>query len=148
MRTIETQVEILAKRDKVWRILIDFSRYKEWNSFILDIDGKIKDGEILTIRIRLLGIIKVSFKTKVIHAIENEELRWKGTLLCHGLLEGEHIFELKKIDNDKTLFIQREIYTGTLAPLFCPLMCNGNRKGFQKMNLLLKQIAETNKPDW
>ncbi len=143
VRTIETQVVILAKRDKVWNILIDFSRYKEWNPFILDIDGTLKNGETLIIKSKFLGLLNVSFKAKLIQSIENEALRWKGKLLCSGLLDGEHIFELKRIDDEITMFVQREIYSGMLTPIFCWLMCDGNRKGFQEMNLQMKRIAET-----
>jgi hypothetical protein len=38
MRLIK-QVEIAASTSRIWQVLLDFPRYREWNPFITEIRG-------------------------------------------------------------------------------------------------------------
>jgi hypothetical protein len=38
-RELKTTIEIDASVDAIWSVLIDFSRYSEWNPFIRSISG-------------------------------------------------------------------------------------------------------------
>ncbi len=42
MREILTNIQIDASESKVWKILTDFPKYKDWNPFIISASGEIK----------------------------------------------------------------------------------------------------------
>jgi hypothetical protein len=79
----------------------------------------------------------------VVLTVEPErELRWLGHLLVPGLFDGEHIFTIEPSGPDKIRFVQREIFTGLLVPLFARGLDTDTRRGFDEMNRALKERAE------
>jgi uncharacterized protein YndB with AHSA1/START domain len=54
-REIKTTIEIDASASTVWAVLMDFSRYSEWNPFIRSIRGKAQQGDQLEILIQPPG---------------------------------------------------------------------------------------------
>nr|WP_243686744.1 hypothetical protein [Methanobacterium formicicum] len=57
------------------------------------------------------------------------------------LFDGEHSWTTEEINEDKTLFIQKEVFTGLLVPLGSGLLKN-TATGFEMMNPALKEEAE------
>jgi hypothetical protein len=45
MAEIEKVIEIDAPPADVWRVLLDFDAYGEWNPFIRSISGRVEPGE-------------------------------------------------------------------------------------------------------
>ncbi len=70
-----------------------------------------------------------------------KELRWFGRLWIPKLFDGEHSFILLTISLNKTLFIQKERFTGILIPFFSSLL-KDTESGFKLMNKALKDMAE------
>jgi hypothetical protein len=63
-------------------------------------------------------------------------------LLIPGLFDGEHIFSIEPIGPDRVRFVQREIFTGLLVPLFARGLDTDTQHGFDEMNQALKAQAE------
>jgi hypothetical protein len=143
MREIRTEVEIAAPRERVWAVLADFARHAEWNPFIRSIKGELKVGGQLEIRIHPPGGKAMTFEPELIRAVPSEELRWIGRVLLQGIFDGEHIFELKPIDNgERTRFVQREEFRGVLVPFLWRTLNTDTRRGFEEMNQALKERVE------
>ena len=51
MKELHTEIEIDASPEDVWRVLTDFDKYPEWNSFIKSASGEITVGEKLQVYI-------------------------------------------------------------------------------------------------
>jgi hypothetical protein len=66
----------------------------------------------------------------------------RGHLLFPGLFDGEHIFIIEPLAAGGVRFIQREIFTGLLVPLFAHQLDTETRRGFEDMNHALKLRAE------
>ncbi len=142
MKEISTTILIKAPADVVWRILLDFSNYPEWNPFITEITGDANVGGRLRISARLSERRGMTFKPTVKTRTLNTELKWLGSLLVPGLFDGEHRFRLEARSHDRTDFIQEERFTGILVPLLWKWIASDTEKGFHKMNEALKQRAE------
>ena len=82
------------------------------------------------------------FKPVVIKVIPEVEFRWLGRFLLPGLFDGEHIFELIPIAEQKTRLVHREKFSGLLVPFFWKSLDSGTRAGFKEMNNTLKNLAE------
>lgn len=143
MKSLYTEIEINAPADTVWKILTDFQFYPDWNPFIRSFDGIPEAGRQFSVTIQPSGKKPMTFKPVCLALIPEEEFRWLGHLFIAGLFDGEHIFELNKLDETKTLFIQRENFRGLLVPLLWKQLNTSTRAGFEQMNQELKTRAES-----
>ena len=139
---IYTEIEIHARTEKVWAILTDFKNYPNWNPFIKSINGEVKVGNTITIRIQPPQSKGMTFKPKVLSYDYNKELSWLGHLLFPGLFDGVHKFEIIDNKNGTITFRQSEKFNGILVSLFKKELNIDTRKGFEEMNTKLKELAE------
>ena len=140
-KTIETSMVIESSKEKIWGVLTDFKSYPEWNPFVKEISGDQYAGGKLRIQVQPPTQSKMNFTPDVLVFEKQKEFRWKGKLLIKGLFDGEHYFILNPINEQTTLFVHGENFSGLLIPLFTKVF--GNTKiGFELMNEALKQRCE------
>ncbi|HKK20956.1 MAG TPA: SRPBCC domain-containing protein [candidate division Zixibacteria bacterium] len=142
MKEIRTEIVVNASLKDVWRTLIDFHAFPEWNPFITEISGEIRVGAKLRIQARLSDKRAMVFKPKILRCSPDEELRWLGRLMLPGLFDGEHQFRLESIAPDKTRFLHSERFSGVLVPILWGMIGPDTESGFHKMNEALKQRVE------
>ena len=142
MLQLHTVIDINASVEQVWRVLTDFSAYREWNPFIVSISGEIRPGARLKVRVQPPGGRGMTFRPTVLVADRNRELRWLGRLLFPGIFEGEHAFQITRLEKDRVHLVQRETFRGLLVPLLRRLLNGHTRAGFEAMNRALKERAE------
>jgi hypothetical protein len=141
-KEIKTEILINATPEKVWTILTNFDNYPNWNPFIKSIKGEVKVGRKITARIEPPEAKGMTFKPRVLVLETNKELRWLGHLLFAGLFDGEHKFEIIDNGNGTTTFKQSEKLKGILVPFFKKQIDNNTKRGFEAMNVKLKELAE------
>ncbi len=144
MLEIKTEIVIEANLENVWKTLTNFNDYKNWNSFITDISGSLTEGSVLSVHINPPGEKPDKFMPRLLKVAEPVELRWVGVFMFPLLFRGEHYFQLKKISQDKTLFIHGEIFTGLLIPFAAKKLTGNVKKGFEKMNIDLAKKCTSN----
>ncbi len=135
--TIETSIKINTKPEIVWNNLLDFNSYPKWNPFITTITGDPKEGAVLEVRIGTM-----TFKPTVLQNRKFSELRWLGHLWFKGLFDGEHIFKISELEENKVLFEQNEQFKGILLPMFKSKLKKDTTAGFEAMNKALKTRCE------
>ncbi len=145
MKHLETEILIKAWPEQVWEVLTDFRRYPEWNPFIREAEGDIRPGGRLRVRIHPPGARPMTFRPVVQVARPGEELRWHGRLLLPGLFDGEHVFRVEPTDDGRVRFTQSERFRGVLVPLFPRSLYANTLRGFEAMNLALKDRVEGNR---
>jgi hypothetical protein len=134
MLEIKTEKVIDASLEDIWKVLTNFSDYKNWNSFITNISGTLVENEKLIVHISPPNGKKEKFSPNLLKVKKLQEVRWAGVFISPWLFRGEHYFKLTKISEKQTLLTQGEIFTGLLVPLAAKKL-NGNvKKGFENMN--------------
>jgi hypothetical protein len=141
-RELKTTIEIDASVDAIWSVLIDFSRYSEWNPFIRSIHGKAEKGEQLEIFIQSPGGNGMTFRPVILALQPDCELRWLGRFILPGIFDGEHQFQIEPIGERRTRLIHREVFSGLLVPLLWRSLNIQTRQGFEAMNQALKTRVE------
>ncbi len=142
MKELRTEIEINASPERVWQLLTDFASFPEWNPFIRQAIGEPRKGAQLQVYLQPSGAKGMTFRPKVLKAEPNRELRWLGHFLIPGLFDGEHIFTIEPLEAGSVRFVQREVFTGLLVPLFARSLDKDTRRGFEEMNQALKLRAE------
>ncbi len=143
MKELRTEIKIQASAERVWQILTDFPSFPEWNPFIRRASGEPRKGARLVVFMQPSGARGMTFQPEVLKAEPNRELRWLGHLLVPGLFDGEHIFTIEPLGINRVRFVQREIFTGLLVPLFARWLHTDTLRGFEEMNRALKIQAES-----
>ena len=141
-KDISTAIEINAPADKVWRELINFAAYPDWNPFIQAIDGQLALGSRLSVLICPPNNKNMRFRPVIRELEEHKKLVWLGSVLFPGVFDGEHHFELTALNENKTHFVQKEKLSGVLLPLFWSKLDKDTRQGFINMNQALKALCE------
>ena len=134
---IKTSIIINATPPEIWKVLINFSAYENWNPFIRSVDGDFKVGN--KIKINAGGM---NFKPEVLVFDENKEIRWIGRLFMKGIFDGEHSFRIIGNNDNTSTFKHEEIFKGLLVGLFRKKLNSETRQGFLSMNAQLKKLVE------
>lgn len=137
-----TNIEIDAPAESVWKVLIDFSRYNQWNPFIRSISGEAKQGGMLEVFIQPPGGNGMTFHPVILALHPERELRWMGRLLLPGIFDGEHQFKIEPIGDNQTRFVHCEVFSGFLVPFLWSSLDKQTRQGFEEMNRALKIQVE------
>jgi hypothetical protein len=136
-KQIKTSIHIQASPEAVWKILTDFKKYREWNPFVKELSGEVKEGNQIVVK--LPGM---NFKPIVQSYDENREFSWLGHLWFKGLFDGHHQFKLIRQDDNSTLFEHKEDFRGILVKPLLKMVAKDTVNGFQEMNEKLKYLAE------
>lgn len=139
-RRILTAIDIDASADAIWRVLVDFNAYPEWNPFIRRIVGEAKVGARLEVTAQPEGRKAMTFKPTVRVAEPGRELRWLGRVLIPGIFDGEHAFIIEPRTGGCRLR-HEETFAGLLVPMF-GAMLDDTARSFAHLNEALKRRAE------
>ncbi|MCB0429874.1 MAG: SRPBCC domain-containing protein [Flavobacteriales bacterium] len=140
MKHLQTQINIQAPADKVWKVLTDFASYPSWNPLIISISGEKRTGAQLEVNISPPEAKPMKFNPRILVFNEGHELRWKGQLAIPGLFDGEHYFLLEG-NGDGTAVTHGEKFSGLLVGLFGGML-KKTEQGFNDMNAALKKVCE------
>ena len=140
---VREEVVIDAPPERVWAVIIDFPSYAEWNSQLAWLGGTAAPDATLKLRLSADGAEPYEFQPVVSHFEPNVRFAWLARTGAPRVFDGEHFFELESLPGGKTRLVNREHYSGLLAPIIQrqPMM-QGAPKGFVKMNDELKRRAE------
>jgi hypothetical protein len=140
MRRIATAVDIDAPAAAIWRVLVDFPAYPDWNPFIRRIKGEARVGHRLEVTVEPQGRKPMTFKPTVRVADADRELRWLGRVLMPGIFDGEHAFIIEQGTSGCRLR-HEETFRGLLVPAF-GAMLEVTARGFADVNAALKRRVE------
>lgn len=139
---LHSEIDIRATPEVVWRALTDFASFPTWNPFIVKLEGEAKPGAKLEVRLEPPGGRGMTFRPTVQRAEPNREFAWLGHVLMPGVFDGEHVFSIQPVEGGNVHFVQRERFTGVLAPLIMSMIRKSTLQGFEEMNRALKERAE------
>ena len=140
MKSFKVETLIQATPDTVWRILTDASGWKEWNTTIDRIEGRIELG----------GKVKVypkispgrAFPVLVSEFTAPRKMIWTGGMPM-GLFKGERTYTLTPQGN-AVKFVMEENFTGLLSPVIGRSIPN-MQPVFEEFASALKKRAESDR---
>jgi hypothetical protein len=144
MRELSTQIEFDGTPEEVWKVFTDLPAHARWKPFITKIDGELRPGAELDVRLEPEGERGITMHPTVLAVEPGREVRWLGHLLVPGVFDGEHRFLIEESAPGRVRFTQSERFGGILLPLFWKkLRDGGTAKGFRAMNqALARRVAE------
>lgn len=138
MKEIKTEIVIQATKEEVWKVLMDFSTYSEWNPFISSIKGTPEANTKLIAVLNLEGQKPMTIKPNVEVADKNKRFEWFGTMPL-GMFNGRHYFQIEELGNGMVKFTQGEYFTGWFVKPLLKMVGLKTQNGFINMNKALKE---------
>jgi hypothetical protein len=114
MRSFEAATRIQASPDEVWRRLVDVSGWRDWDSGVDRVEGRVALGERLTLYATMIR--SRPFTVTVTEIRPGEAMRWRAGLPL-GLAVIERNYSLDRQDDGSTVLTVREDHSGPLAGL-------------------------------
>jgi hypothetical protein len=114
MRSYEATTRIDAGPDEVWPHLVDVGGWRDWDSGVDRVDGRVALGEKLTLYATMIR--DRPFTVAVTEIRPREVMRWRGGLPL-GLAVIERTYHLDAQEDGSTVLTVREDHTGPLAAL-------------------------------
>ena len=114
MKVFAVRTSIRATPDRIWALLTDAAGYTRWNNTVERVDGRIAQGERVTVRPKVNP--GRAFPVTVTELEPSRRMVWTGGI-PFGLFKGERTFTLKPGSDGAVEFSMREEYTGLMAPL-------------------------------
>ena len=105
-------INIRAKAAGIWKLLTDAEGFPRWNSTVAGIQGQIREGERLQLRVP--GTDRI-FTPRVSGVVPDERMTWTGGFA--PLFKGVRTFALKQRDDGSTDFTMEERFSGVMLPL-------------------------------
>lgn len=138
MKEIRVETEIDAPPEAVWETLTDFAAYEEWNPLFTSADGDLREGGTVEVGIDATGRPHLSMTMSITTVTRPRRLQWVGTIGGRWLFRGLHTFDLQALEDDRTLFVNREEFSGALVPI----LTRGLRREYERMNRALADRVE------
>ena len=114
MRSFEAGTRIQAPSAEVWSRLVDVGGWRDWDSGVDRLEGRVALGEKITIYATMIR--NRPFTVTVTELRPGEAMRWRGGL-PFGLAVIERTYALEPQDDGSTVLTVREDHTGPLAGL-------------------------------
>ena len=114
MRSFEAAARIDAGPAQVWELLVDVGSWRDWDSGVDRVEGRVALGEQLTLYATMIR--SRPFRVTVTEIRPREVMRWRGGL-PFGLAVIERTYSLDAQEDGGTLLTVREDHTGPLAGL-------------------------------
>ncbi len=86
MKELRTEIEFDGTPEETWAVLADLQAYGEWNPFIEKIDGELRVGGKLAVRLQPVDERGITMHPAVLAVEPGRELRWIGHLMIPGVL--------------------------------------------------------------
>jgi len=110
--TCAVEVGIRATPQTVWYVLTDTKGFPRWNSTVTGIEGRIRDGERLSLRVP--GTSR-TFTPKVSDVVPARRMTWSDGFA--PVFKGVRTFVLEAGDGGSTHFEMKERFTGLVFAL-------------------------------
>ncbi|SDN59756.1 SRPBCC domain-containing protein [Geodermatophilus sp. DSM 45219] len=114
MRSFEAAARIDAGPAQVWELLVDVGSWRDWDSGVDRVEGRVALGEQLTLYATMIRTRP--FRVTVTEIRPREVMRWRGGL-PFGLAVIERTYSLDAQEDGGTMLTVREDHTGPLAGL-------------------------------
>ena len=142
MRSYEAVSRIEAGPADVWGLLTDVRGWRDWDSGVDRVEGRVALGESLTIYATMIR--SKPFQVTVTEIRPLEAMRWRAGLPL-GTATIERTYALDAQDDGGTVLTVREDHTGPLAGLLGRTTPDLN-PSFRQFCAGLKQLTERRAP--
>ena len=143
MQQVKTEIDISAPPSKVWSIITDINKWREWSPIINASQGESSIGSKLTITMmsKEEGKDGPKYNPVITELKEPNYFHWRAHMVSEFVFTNEKIFKLEETATG-THLTHIETFKGLMAPLMSWSMERNVPPMLDSMNKALKELAE------
>ena len=138
---IERQFEIDAPADLVWKVLTDFPRYAEWNSFLPACSSTLRPGDPIDLQVKLGAKPQLQREWMIEHQ-PGRRFAYRMKPVPLSALSSQRSHDVEALGPSRTRYRSYFHLKGWIMPLVRALLGSRLEAGFAQMSEGLKQQAE------
>jgi hypothetical protein len=139
---LRSEVQINASPAAVWATLTNLEQYCTWNPFIVEAQGKLQIGGMVTTVVGLPGGREHWVRRRVLKVEPMRELRWSSTLIHRALAYREQFFILRQSGDAEIRLLVGENFSGLFGSSYDARIIQYSQ-GLALMNQSLKRRVES-----
>ena len=136
-KSVHSTISINASPNQVWQVIINTSKYNEWNSVMNLLEGNIKEGSLVKYRFTQEAGKFYDIPSKVKKITPSSLLNQGGGTF--GIITFNHKYILEEKEG-KTVLTIHEDYHGVFVPFWNP---EPVRKAYDRLNKDIKNRVES-----
>ena len=145
VRELHSEIEIDAPASRVWAALTETAAYPEWNPFIRRLDGDLRAGCKLEVRIEPPGARGMTFRPTVLAAETGRGAALARPFPRPRAVRRQYSFELAELPGCRTRLVQRKRFQRRVVGPFGRSL-DRTAAGFAAMNEALRDRVEASVP--
>lgn len=136
-----TECEIDAPAAKVYSVISDYANFKKWTED-LTIDGDTEPGGKMCVMVNLPNTGWQKLSSKMVK-MDQTIISFNNVVAAPFIFTGRHRYEIIPIDDNKTKFINAEVFSGLALPFLQFKNFTSNAHKFKEnTNSALKKAVE------
>lgn len=139
---ITQTLDVAAPAATVWGVVTDFSRYPEWNPFVIACRSSLEPGSPITMRVRVLPFVAQPQRETIFEHVPGRRLRYGIGPLPLGALASDRSHAVEAAGDARSRYVSRFELRGWLAPVVATLFGRRLAHGFAAMSAAIKTRAE------
>jgi hypothetical protein len=136
-KSVHSTISIKASPNQVWQVIINTSKYNEWNSVMNLLEGNIKEGSLVKYRFTQEAGRFYDIPSKVKKITPSSLLNQSGGTF--GIITFNHKYILEEKEG-KTVLTIHEDYHGVFVPFWNP---EPVQKAYDRLNKDIKSRVES-----
>ncbi|MFK7826978.1 MAG: SRPBCC family protein [Oligoflexales bacterium] len=143
MKKVQTEIEISAPPEDVWKVLSNIDDWQNWSPVINKSQGTAALGSkvVITMCSKEEGKDGPKYSPVITKFDEPKSLHWRATMMAGIIFTNDKHIDLEKTDSG-TRVIHKELFSGIMAAMMGSHMEDGVPPILNKMNEALKQKVE------
>jgi hypothetical protein len=141
----EVELKVDAPPEYLWKVLIDFKSYSEWNPFITQIEGEPKIGSYITLQVKMdpnLDSIRLS-KEMIVSLKENQHLSYDSHFLSSSFFNAIRWQTIRPTEDGKSsLYHSQQKISGLAAWPISHAFGDRISAGFEASSIAFKKRVE------
>ena len=146
MAVFRTTFPVAANATTVWRILVDFERWSEWNPSVPSISGDARVGSALSLTLAMPRRPSAKVKAEITELDPERRFSWHGNVGGDRFFAGSREFEIDPQPDGTVLVTHVETVSGLFFPVFRTIMGSAIQEHHDNLNTALKERAERGAP--
>ena len=145
MAVFRTTFPVAASAAVVWRVLVDFKRWPEWNPSVPAISGDARVGSTLSLTLAMPRRPSAKVKAQITELDPERRFSWHGNIGVDRFFAGTREFEIDSQPDGTVQVTHIETVTGLFYPVFRAIMGRAIQEHHDNLNTALKDRAENMK---
>jgi len=146
MPSLRVRMSIRSRPERVFRTLMNFSGYREWNPWLKDVEGEAQEGALVSVTPNMVSLFGFRLRYRLARIQPQDFLRWEEVAWFDFLFRTVREYHVYTRLGGSAIYAVSLRFCGPLAPLVGIFYRHSVRQGLRREAEALKSYCEQHYP--